>query len=352
MSVTEKQLNLADLANAKVLQTYGESKFCTVVQDNLIYLLNSTIISRYNTIATIDVRGHVEIYDRDKANIFVDWSHEHYGKKGNIEDLSNEQIGNYIYSYIAVDTTALIKFNNTTFTEAFKNIIDKFSAESQLAIFDGLMKMGVYANGEFKVPYARLYNQEQADWSNTELYSFIKLDAATQKYDICSRTDDEKAIAKDRNYIVHSKNGNIKKIFSDFDNKLFVIFNSRPKSKQNTAQIEEQVRIDVEGSSYAAANKFVVLECKFCKSLEEVSQAIANKQGYVDLAKVHQPEIDPYAELIAKTVRAYKRLDDTKKTEKEHLINVLVEAYSNAYKELQKAQDSLKELYKFLESLN
>lgn len=348
-SITEVQMQINLSKDAKLSQIYGKNKFSTVIDGDIIYLMSSTHISKYNVIAMI-TSDNCQIVDRDKANIFVDWSHEHFGNPDKIESLSNERICNYIMSYLEPELTSLITFSKTEISEELSNILNRFSKESKEELFTALSKAELFdlTTNNFNVPYTRLTTKKQMEWAHENMYTFIFLNADNATYDCCSR---EKSGA----YNIIAKNGRCgswKQIEKQKDNAICLIFDQTPLKDPNDEKIDAQVREDICGSSYKAANKFIILEEKFSKSLNEVINVITAKQGVLDLQKVHYPDVNTHAENIAKIVRAYNKLDETNFVEKEELTLKLKETYKIAYEELQKSQDSLKELHELAESLN
>lgn len=346
MSITEKVLDLHLSENVKLVQVYGQdNKFCTVIDEDILYLMKSTIISKYNIVASFDIQGHYVIYDRDKANVFVDWSHEHYGKKGNIEDLPEEQIGSYLTSYLENDINELIKFDQYELSGNFKRILSEFPEDIQNNIFKALETIQVYKDGKFIVPYAQMHSVSQMNWADDKLLHFIKLNSKKQFYDICTRTRDGgyKIIYVNKGLLAY------KRLASDKNSCCYIAFNKTDVISTSNVNIEQKVLEDVEGSSYVAANQFINLECKFEKSLEELTNIVANKKGYVNLDNIHHPDVDKIAESIARRINAYKRAKDDI-VKRQELLKGLIEDYTAAYDELQKAQDSLRELHSLAEA--
>lgn len=353
MTNTQTLMDLPITENAQLISIYGD-RFCTIIENDRLYLLKSTVISRYNVIAEINIMKDTIIYDRDKANLFVDWSHEHFGKSGNIEDLSEQQIKDYISSYLEEDLLKLIKFDLTEVTGDFLRIIRKFDVNKQIKIFDALEKMKVYDKEQrvFTVPYIQAMTVKMLEWNEDNLFSFIKLDAVKQNYDICQRTIDN-------GYIIIAKNGScgtFKKIAKDVDNKICLVFNQQPKKEYSNSKtdimIETKVQEDLSKlTSYTAANQFVKLEERFSKSIDELISISANKDCFVDLKEVYYPQIDKSIEQIAKLVRRYQYLQkqNLATSEQEEIVVKLHKEYKTCYEELEKAQKSLKALWAKIE---
>lgn len=343
-SVTEKQSDLNVSNEAKLTQVYAKGKYSAVVDKSILYLMSTTVISKYNVIASINASKKCIIYDRDKANLFVDWSHEHFNKKGEIDQLPETQIQQYIISYLEDEIIKTIDFSETKLSGNFERLLNRFSSIDKDLILNSLRLAGIYKEGTFIVPYTQAYTKDQITWAHEQMLSFIHLNAKTLKYDCCKRL-------KNGKYEVIIKNGGCgtwKQIEKDSENCCCIIFKQSPLLKENDEAIKQQVLIDVEGSAYYAANKFIKLEESFNQSLENMIKSITESGGTVDLEKVYRPNIDIYAESIAKNVRAYKRLSEFDIDQKNDILLQLESNYSNAYEELQKAKDSLKELHEII----
>lgn len=338
MTVTTKEiLELEFSEDQKLLQVYGDSLFSTVKVGKFIYLLDSTRISKYNVIAQLDAKGNCTIFNRDKANIFVDWSHEHYGKRGEIDELPEQQIKDYISSYLEPDLDYLVEFSKDAVE--FNEMLSKAKSNTQYEILTALMNAGLLANSNmFLVDFvlARTINQMQK--FEEDLYTFAKIDVKNNKYDICSRLDNGK-------YKVIAKNGSIgnyKKMAANSDSVMFVVFNQRPKLIEELDKIETKVRQEIELSSYQAANKFVKIQEELEKEIASNVQKITDTKGFIDLSKVHYPDLDVYAEDIAKKITKYKKL--TEPEDKEEIIKSLTKVYSDAFIEINKAKTCLEAL--------
>lgn len=342
MTVTEQILELQLSDKAKIVQTYGDNNaFCTVVDENssLLYLLSTTVVSKYNIIATIDPKLTCTIYNRDKANLFVDWSHEHYGNKGNIEDLPDEQIAWYISNYLELDTIQALKFSYKNNSTDFDTVLYKFEEKDHLHILDMLRQQGfIDTNGLWTTEFLLAYTQMQADHFEEAQYSFCKLNATKKHYDICTRREDGK-------YNIISKNGSIGKIrkrFNERQDTIVVFFNQRPKVREQENKIKNVVLRDINDSSYTVANRFIRLQYKTEQLLDEQIQRITELKGSIDLSKVTYPDIEVYAEEIAKQLRKYKKVEED--SVKEEIIQHLTELYTNAFIELDKAKACIKAL--------
>lgn len=338
MTVTTKEiLELEFSEDQKLLQVYGDSLFSTVKVGKFIYLLDSTRISKYNVIAQLDAKGNCTIFNRDKANIFVDWSHEHYGKRGEIDELPEQQIKDYISSYLEPDLDYLVEFSKDSVE--FNEMLSKANSNTQYEILTALMTAGLLANSNmFLVDFALARTINQMQKFEEDLYTFAKIDVKNNKYDICSRLDNGK-------YKVIAKNGSIgnyKKMASNPDSIMFVVFNQRPKLIEELDKIETKVRQEVELSSYQAANKFIKIQEELEKEIASNVQKITDTKGFIDLSKVHYPDLDVYAEDIAKKITKYKKLTDLE--DREELIKSLTKVYSDAFIEINKAKTCLEAL--------
>lgn len=343
MTATQLQLSLELSENSKLIQIYGEDKFSTIVDGNLVYLLKTTKISRYNVIASLDVKLNCKIFNRDLANLFVDWSHEYFEKPGKIEDLTDEQIAGIIANYLEPDTVELLTFkpmedyykdNDNDFSKVIQNF---YSCEDQARVFEGLCKLKVYAIPDvWHYPVAFAYTQLQSDYLEQKQYSYCRLNATLGKYDICSRDDNGK-------YIVHAKNGSTRKLKKPFDGTMLtVFFEQLPKTIEYKSKLEQVVKRDVEGSSYHVANRYIKLQSAYDKTIKNLIEDIQSTKGFIDLSSIEYPDFEVYAEAVALGIRKYKR--QTALDEKQKTIEELTEVYSNILKETDKALKTVKHL--------
>ena len=339
MSTSQLVLDLNLTENAELIQVYGKGQFCTVIENDLLYLLKTTYISRYNAIASFSIDGNCIIYNRDNANCFVDWSNEFFGQSGNIEDLSDDKIKALLTSYLEPDILNLMSFSNFEFSGNFERIFNQFSKENQEKILDGLQKLGVYKNNKFIIPWTQISTMKQIEWSDSKLFSFAKLSIENMHYDICSRT-------LNGGYNVIAKNGNCctnRKFEKDLENKCYIIFNTSCLHTIYDKNIMEQLREDLKGSPYHAANKFVKIEENLTKDLNILIEEATNKHLFVDMSNVQYPDIDKLAEKIARCIKSYQKSDNI--AEKAELTCSLKNAYTEAYDNLQKSQLSYKKLH-------
>lgn len=339
MSVTMLQAAIQGMEDCKLLQIYGDNKFSTATNGELVFLLSNTRISKYNVIATIDADGNVTLIDRDKADLFVDWSHEHYGNKKPINELPDEQIKSYLRNYLEPDTMCLLQFNNTEFVGQIADIFNRFTPKAKNDIMDALQYMGVHNGTTFTTPFMRLKSLAQFDWAQENKFYFAKFDVNSQRYDICKRT-------ADGGYEIMAKNGScgtFKKILNDKENRCCIVFNKTDGMSISKLDLKTQVLEDAKGSSYAAANKFVKLEERMTKALNELVSTASNSTISIDLSKIYYPILDEETETIAKIIKRYQK--STNEIEKLDYTNTLVECYASCYDKLQKAQISLKDLH-------
>ena len=336
MTVTSEQAELLlNKDNSKIIQVYGNDEFSTIVDssNNKVYLLSTTSISRYNVIAGFTVFGKCEILDRDKANIFVEYTGLHQGSK-KIDKLDEKVIANYMLEYLEPDLNELIKFDNN-FDLLESNLLAFNDKATEQLVLKTLQDAGLTQK---KFTFA--YTCSQMQYLEDSLYSFAKLDFCNNKYDICQRLDNGK-------YKVLAKNGtvgNYKKIASSYPDRIFIVFNQRPKLQEDLAKIEEIVLTKVDGSSYTAANEFIKLQSDLDRALDEEVQRIVALKGHVDVSKAYYVDLEVYAEDIAKSIRKYKNLTST--DEKQECIKYLTQVYSDAFIEVNKAKQSLLDLQK------
>ena len=340
MTATQLQLSLELSDDAKLVQVYGEDEFSTVADNDLIYLLKTTRISKYNVIASIDAKLNCKIFDRDKANLFIDWSHEHYGKAGKIEDLSDEQIEYYISNYLEPDTVELLTFKpmDAYKDNDFYKVVAQCNPDVQNEIFTSLCKLGVYAIPDvYYAPITIAYTQLQSDYLENKMYAFCKMNSAKNKYATCSRQDNGK-------YIVHGCNGTVGKIKKSHNQleHIAIFFDKLPSTLANSSKIEQVVKRDVEGSSYHVANRYIKLQSAYDKIIKNLIEDIQSTKGFIDLSSIEYPDFEVYAEAVALGIRKYKR--QTALDEKQKTIEELMEVYSNILKETNKALKTVKYL--------
>lgn len=334
MTVTSEQANLEVSKDAKILQVYGEDEFCTIVNDGLVYLLKTTQLSRYNVIAALDVSGNCTIYDRDRANLFVDYTGLHRNSI-EIDKLDECQIVAYLKEYLQPDITTLIKFKKD-FTE-FLKFISIADTDIKTKIYKALQNVNCLStDNNLLINFTRAYTTDQMRYLEDHYYLFIVLNFETNKYAVCQKQENGK-------YIVFDKNGTVgthKKLFQHKDTMAFFAFNKRPKSIENFSKIKEIVLKDLEDSSYNVANKFIKIQQELDDALDNEKQRILAKSIILDLSGIYHADLEVYAEEIAKLIRKYKKL--TALDNKEELIEHLTKIYSDAFVEIEKAKASLK----------
>lgn len=343
--------------DAKVISVYGNSEFCLVKSNNTLFLLKGSYIFDENIVVVINNYEELSILDMNSLMIFVDKFNK---EKITFEESEIDRIKKYLFIILEKYLADFIKFENTEFTGNFERIFNRFPEDLKLKIINGLEKIHVYSNGKFTESWSQLYSVSQMEYAIKTLRPFIKLNADRLHYDICRMPAENK-------WKVYAKNGSagtLEKIAKDKENCCYIVFNSygdtnikRTKEKKNTLNIEahqSQVikeRIDEDlkiGSGYAAANKFVKLEEKFIKSIEEYTEAVANKQLFIDLEKIYYPNIDNNTEQISILIRKYAKLKNKGLDENaKELIEIkenLIREYTLTFDELRKAQNSLKVL--------
>jgi hypothetical protein len=330
MVETSEQAALNFTENAKVVQVYDKGRFSTAVDGNNLYLLFTTKISRYNVIASFDKRNNVVVYDRDKANLFVNYSHEHFGKSGDIDKLPESQIIDYLLSYLEPDLASLIKFENPKIENDFlQEIISRYPEDIQNRIHKGLDELGVVG-----IQYLQAFTQSQIKWCSDRKYYYICLDTSNNKFEM-TNSDFSKVIK-------NGSCGSWKYLLSN-QNAFVIYFNRTDDNSMFNEDLELQVSLDMQGTPYAAASRFIKLEDEFTKALNELVDVVAKQQGTVDMSIVYYPTVEQYSESIAKSIRSYQKETDERK--RHDIFDGTKKLYSDAYNELQKAQTSLRKLH-------
>lgn len=343
MTATTEQMNFKD---AKVVQTLKDNKFSLLMKDELLYLFNSTVCTNQSVIASINVKCDCTLYCRDLANLFVSEMTNDY----EVEALPDEKIKQIISNIIEPYTVELLKFklyseNDTTIDNCdFMKVISKFeSPEDQCKLFESLCDMKVYSMpGTFYIPIAIAYTQLQSNYLEDKMYSFCKINSTRNKYATCSRTETGK-------YIIHGKNGTVGKIkgyFSDNQDALTIFFEQRPQKSCDTDKIRKQVELDVVGSSYVAANRYIKLQTAYESLIQEQIERIQRIKGVIDISTINYPDLEVYAEQIAKLIRKHKNSKDA--IVKDNILKELTVVYSNAEEEIEKAKITVEHLKKIV----
>ena len=341
---TVEQAELRLTTDAKMVSNYGD-KFITVTEDShTLYLLKGTIVSKYNVIASVNMTNECKLFDREGANFFVEWSHQHYGQNISIENLPDSQIQQYIKEYLQNDIYSLMQFEETSLdNEQFKKYFDKLSDSSRATVLSALEKAGIFSADQHKflIPYMITKSESHINWSRDNLYSYAALYVTKDRYDVCERDSLG-------NYIVLAKNGHcgsLAKYRPDSDERCYIIFDKKPESSiaQTTSEdslSREELEAIVDGSPYHAAFRLVKLEEAFEKEVEAFVTLVGEHVGYVDLNKIYHPDIDNYIETSAKLVREAHKPTITP-AGKDFIVEALGENYTKAQKELRKSHVSL-----------
>lgn len=321
---------------SEVINIYEQGKYKTVKKDGLMYLVLSSSTEQEEVIASFTSDKTCKVFNRDLA---MCWLNSSTGEHRRLEKLTNEQLQGVLSYWLDSDINELMVFDRTEFTGDFKRIFDKFTPVLQKRIIEGLEQLEVYKNGKFIVPYKQLTTSSQMEWASKKLYPFAKLAIDQGHYDICKRTIDG-------GYIVAAKNGgcgSFKKLEKDKINKIVVIFDKPVKPLVKATNVIDQIKEDLKGTSYAAANKFVKLEEAIVKGYDRLIQEVTDKVGFIDNSTLIYPEIDEEVNTIASLVRKAQKSEDE---EKQSYIDRLILVYSQAYSKLQQSKSCLEELYK------
>ena len=325
---------------AKLVQVYGHGDFSTVVEGNYLYLLSTTKIAEYNIIATFDINENYVIYNRDKANVFVDWSHEAFSrdKSVQIDALPDTKIAEHLINYLREDINALLVFKSTEKGDILEQVINVYPEDTKVKILKGLERLKV--SNDYKVSYIVPSTEYQMKHLYDKKYYYACFDTQNKKFEMTNSND----------FSIVIKNGSCGSWKQISNNpKSFVFFFNKsdcPLANKDICNIIEQ---DLLTNPYEAANKFIVLEDKFTKGIDTAIEIITSKQGTIDLSLTYYPVMEDYANSIAKTLGKYKKA--TIDSEKAECMSDLKNLYSNAYNELQKAQDSLKKLHSVIEGI-
>lgn len=334
----EQKLKIHLTNDARLIQVYDDGKYSTVVDGDLLYLLSSTKIHPSNTIATIDATLNCVIYDRDKANCFVDYSHEHFRNAAPIDYLPESKIQNYITNYLCEDIMWLLQFKPCDTNKELDTVINKFPENLQKKIQKSLVELGVTG-----VPYIRAYNAFQMTELYEKKYYYACFNLESMRYELTNNGDFSKTFK-------NGSCGSWNQLTNIGRDKGYVFFFDKLDIEPIVSEgLLEQIDFDVKNSPYKAANKFLILEDKFTKAMDIAVKQIIEKQGFCDTSSAYYSSIEPYTESIAKAIRKYQNSNDTKL--KAQCKSDLLNYYSNSYKELQKMQDKLKELHNLKEKL-
>lgn len=323
--------------NAKLVQVYADGKFSTAIDGDKLFLLSTTQISRYNVIASFDNKGHSVIYDRDKANVFVDWSHEHFNQPGDLEKLPEYRIVEYLTNYLDQDLLKLITFTKDT-TEIME-VVNKFDEHNKAKIMKAFENLNVL--GDYTVPLTQAYTLNQVNYLYEKNLYYACFDTQNQKYDITNNGDFSKTYK-------NGSTGSWKRMLESSTSYIF-FFKRTDTSTFYEENILKMIDEDLEGNPYKAANKFIDLENRFTKEIEKAVSNIANIKGFINTDTVYYPNIDDFVENIAKSIMAYQKTNNS--IEKAKHRSDLVNLYSNCYLELQKGQDTLRKVTKQLEGI-
>lgn len=324
-----------DKQKVEVISIYSQGKYQTVKKDGLMYLVLANSKNEETVIASFTPSKDCVVFDRDLAFCWLSANTTEHRK---LERLTDEQLKGVLTYWLESDLNALLTFDRIKFEGDFKRIFDTFTPVLQKRIIEGLEQLEVYKDGKFIVPYRQLTTSSQMDWASKKLYPFAKLCSEQGHYDICKRTIDG-------GYIIAAKNGacgSFRKIEKDRDHRVVIIFDKPVKPLVKDTNIISQIKEDLKGTSYAAANKFVKLEEKLTKEYDSLVEQVTSRQGFIDSSTLAYPNIEEEANAIASMVRKAQKAEGT---EKQAYIDNLIEIYNKAYNKLQSSKTKLEELY-------
>lgn len=324
-----------DKQKVEVISIYSQGKYQTVKKDGLMYLV-LTNSKEEIVIASFTPSKECVVFNRDLALCWISANTTEHRK---LERLSDEQLRGVLSYWLESDLNALLTFDRTSIEGDFKRIFDTFTPILQKRILEGLEQLEVYKDGKFIVPYRQLTTSAQMDWASKKLYPFAKLCSEQGHYDICKRTIDG-------GYVIAAKNGacgSFRKIEKDREHRVVIIFDKPVKPLVKDTNIINQIKEDLKGTSYAAANKFVKLEEKLIKEYDMLVETVTSKQGFIDSSTLAYPNIEEETNAIASMVRKAQKAEGS---EKQAYIDSLIETYNKAYSKLQSSKTALEELYK------
>lgn len=327
---------MLDKQTVEVISIYSQGKYQTVKRDGLMYLVLATSKDKEEVIASFTPSKECVVFNKDLAFC---WIADNTTEHRKLERLSDEQLQGVLTYWLDSDLNELLVFDRTEFDGDFKRIFDTFTPTLQKRIIEGLEQLEVYKDGKFIVPFRQLTTASQMDWASKKLYPFAKLCSEQNHFDICKRTIDG-------GYLIAAKNGgcgSFRKMEKDRQQRVVVIFDKPVKPLVKDSNILDQVKEDLKGTPYAAANKFVKLEEKLIKGYDTLVEEVNAKQGFIDSSTLSYPQLDEETSAIASMVRKAQKVEGS---EKQAYINELVKLYSQAYNKLQQSKTTLEELYK------
>lgn len=318
--------------NARLLQIYS-GQYCTVIDDDKLFLIEGTKIQKTNAIAILDVKENCTIINRDKINVFIDFSNEHFGNNDAIDRLPESKIIEYVVEFLLTDINELITFNCKNF-DYIDNLLSNFNDKDKKDFYAALDNVKLFKN--FAVPYTRVYSLSQINYLLEKGYYYICINTQRNRYAVSSTNY--------KKYYSNGACGPWKKLQKSLDFYYVIFFKVSDEAQVDTKDIYKILEKDLSTNNtiYKTANALLQLEERLTKSLNEVINIASNKLGIVKIDTAYYPKIDDIVEQIVQQMHAYHKCSLENKSKH---FEALKELYTNVYKELQKSQDSLKNIY-------
>lgn len=315
---------------ARLLQIYTNS-YCTIIDGDYLYLVENVQINPRNVIAKIDVKENCEIIDRNKANVFIEFSNMHFGCKDNIENLSAQQIQQYIIDFLVQDINELLTFNQIDYSYIEK-LVNYFAVEDRKVIYKRMSQLEI----DKTLKFTRVYSFEQLNYLLDRQYAYICLNINKKKWAVSDGTN--------KHYYCNGSGGPWKKLRSSLDFYYIIFFDKSSKCHLLSKDTEALLRRDVELETSTIITHLLKLEDKLTKSLNEMISLLTLKHGLIKVEDVHYPDIADAIDTLEVLLNNYKNANT--KEDKLSMFNLLKDKYSYIYSEFSKAQNSLKNLYK------
>lgn len=337
MTESEKLLELEIPENFKLIQVYDNGRYSTIVAGDRVFLLFTTKVSKYNIIATFDKYENWVIYNRDRANMFVDWSHEAFNKEHpvQLDKLSDAQLAEYLVSYLASDIKYLLKFE---LTDEILNLVKEFPENFQKTINKGLDELCL--SGNHGIPFTRVYTQNQVNWFFNRKFYYICMNLETKKFEVTNGT-----------FTKVFKNGSAgtwKQLLSNPKCYIF-FFNRTDDTTLYGEDLDRQVNFDLQKSPYEVANSFLKLESKFAKAMDNTVSFITGKTGAIPADMVYYSDIEQSVESVSNDIRLWQKSKDL--DIKAKCFSDIKNTYECIYGELQHMQDALRKLTNYAEGI-
>lgn len=315
--------------NVKLLQIYS-GKYCTVIDTDYLYLLENVQINTKNIIAKIDVKENVEIIDRDKVNVFIDWSNMHFGNKDAIDTLAESKIKDYLIDFLWPDINELVDFKNDDYSMLL-DLTNHFSQSDKENIFKALEDLGLTEKSGLK--FTEVYSKYQIDYLVNKKYYYICLNLSKLKYAVSS-SDFKK-------YYSNGACGNWHKLIKNPEFKV-LFFNKNDEFLTLSKTVEAILKNDISKQPELVINSFLKLEDKFIKALNEMVDNITAKQGILSTSQIYYPNVEDKLIVLEVLLRNYQIENEA--SNKLNIFKQLSELYSAIYSEFSKSQNCLREL--------